>query len=356
MTNQECVYRERTSESVYFGVGSFGTQAENTMGKCYRMEVSGMDAPVIAQVVNTGSDVHTGQFDLQQMAGGIGLCNALTAHTDGFSDGETSGDALYPMFAGDNTVWGPLKYGGFQDRSGCAAIPEYPDAVSSSPFSNNEMDLRTMCRRAFEIGARVDSGANPTVTTGQRVACPPELYKVTGLRLLSDDTFTDNEAFTNGGVTRMFDGCKPSSGWTGNVVGADPSSPATIGCGRDGIERVTVSGYSGGELTMCSSSTPTPSPATTSAPSTDATTSAPSTDATTSAPSTDTTNNPSDGESSESSSVAVYVGVSAAILVAVIGTVLTFMCYRSNRASTGQLRAPKHVLGDIEVGSTTDEL
>ena len=43
-------------------------------------------------------------------------------------------------------------------------------------------------------------------------------------------------------------------------------------------------------------------------------------------------------------------------LVAVIGTVLTLMCYRANRASTtGQLRAPKHVLGDIEVGSTTDE-
>jgi hypothetical protein len=105
MTNQECVYRERTNEAIYFGVGSFGTQSENTMGKCYRMEVSGMDAPVIAQVVNTGSDVHTGQFDLQQMAGGIGLCNALTAHTDGFTDGETSGDALYPMFAGDNTVY-----------------------------------------------------------------------------------------------------------------------------------------------------------------------------------------------------------------------------------------------------------
>ena len=97
---------------------------------------------------------------------------------------------------------GTIEIRWLSDGTGCDAIPEYPDAVSSSPFSNNEMDLRTMCRRAFEIGARVDSGANPTVTTGQRVACPPELYKVTGLRLLSDDTFTDNEAFTNGGVTR----------------------------------------------------------------------------------------------------------------------------------------------------------
>ena len=60
-----------------------------------------------------------------------------------------------------------------------------------------------------------------------------------------------------------------------------------------------MSGYSGGELTT--SSTPTPSPATTTAPSADATTNAPSTDTT-------------DGESSESSSVAVY-GVGAAILV-----------------------------------------
>ena len=204
--NQQCVYRERTNDDVHFGVGSFGTPSDNTMGKCYRMQIAGMSSPVIAQVVNTGSDVHSGQFDLQMMAGGIGLCNALTSHVDGFTDGETSGDAMFPMFAGDNTVWGPKKYGGFEHRDGCDNIPMYPDAVSSSPFYNNEMDLQSMCRRSFELGARVDSGANPVITSGVRVACPEELYKVTGLRLLSDDSFTDNEEFTNGGMTRMFDG------------------------------------------------------------------------------------------------------------------------------------------------------
>lgn len=106
--NQECVYRERTGKNVNFAVGSFG-KTEDEMGKCFLIELTS-GTELIAQVINTGSDVHTGYFDLQQMAGGIGLCNALTDSTSGFADGSPQGYAKYPMFGGDNGPWGPKMY------------------------------------------------------------------------------------------------------------------------------------------------------------------------------------------------------------------------------------------------------
>ena len=84
------------------------------------------------------------------------------------------------------------------------------------------------------------------------------------MRISSDDTFTDNMAFENGKLTRMFDGCKPSSGWRGNVDGVDPDYPATIGCGPDGIERLSVPSFSGKTLEQCSAPVPDPAPVPTS--------------------------------------------------------------------------------------------
>lgn len=236
---QQSVYKTRTGEDVVFGVGTFGSQ-NSDMGKCFRLEVEGMSSPLIVQSVNTGSDVSSGQFDLQQMAGGVGLCNALTSSTT-FADGEsTSGSALFPMFSGDNTVWGPKRDGGFSDESGCDAIPMYPDGTAAvSSFPNGESDLRTMCKAAYDLKARRNDGINPTITSGARVACPEEVYKITGVRLTSDDSF-DPVTFSGGSLTRMFDGCKPSAGWESNVQGADSMYPAVLPCGPDGITRLSV--------------------------------------------------------------------------------------------------------------------
>lgn len=104
--NQECRYAERTGENVTFAVGSYGN-TNDEMGKCFRIELTS-GTIFIAQIVNTGGDVHNGYFDLQQMGGGIGLCNALTNTTEGFTDGAPDGYARWPMFAGDNGPWGPL--------------------------------------------------------------------------------------------------------------------------------------------------------------------------------------------------------------------------------------------------------
>ena len=100
------------------------------MGKCLELNVEGVDKPVLVQIINQGGDVKAKNVDLQQMAGGVGLCNALTAFT-GFPNGDSSSSSNFPLFEGDNTVWGPKKLGGFDNTDGCASIPSYPDGVSA---------------------------------------------------------------------------------------------------------------------------------------------------------------------------------------------------------------------------------
>lgn len=238
-TTQQAAYKTRTGEDVIFGVGTFGSQ-KSDLGKCFRLEVEGLTSHLIVQSINTGGDVSSGQFDLQQMAGGVGLCNALTSFT-AFADGQSSaGSARFPQFSGDNTVWGPKRDGGFSDVSGCDAIPMYPDGIAAvSNFANGESDLRSMCKAAFELKTRNNDGSNPTITSGARIACPEEVYKITGVRLTSDSSF-DPVTFSGGSLTRMYDGCKPSAGWTDNVVGADAMYPAVITCGPDGITRLAI--------------------------------------------------------------------------------------------------------------------
>lgn len=233
------MYKMRTGEDVFFGVGSYSLGNSN-MGKCFKFTVEGVAAKLLLQVVNQGGDVHQGAVDLQQVAGGIGLCNALTNTDQGFTDGPPQGKARYPMFAGDNDPWGPKIYGGFTDISGCDNIPRYPDGTQPvNSFPNGEYDLQTLCRKAFELGMRKNGGANPAITSGERVECPRELYEITGLRLQDDGG--DGTTMGSGQVTRMFDGCKPSAGWLGNTgLPADPKYPAVIPCGPDGITRVRV--------------------------------------------------------------------------------------------------------------------
>lgn len=110
-----------------------------------------------------------------------------------------------------------------------------------------EKDLQTMCREAFTLGLRVNSGANPSITAIRHVPCPSELYAMTGAKRTDEPTgcteTTPSSCPTDtsqslGILTRMFDGCKPSGGWNGNIPNADPLYPQVVSCGPDGITRV----------------------------------------------------------------------------------------------------------------------
>jgi hypothetical protein len=217
------------------------------------ISVSGVAKPLLAQVINTGGDVHSGSFDFQQMGGGVGLCNAL-APSGIFPDGSMACDSASPLFAGESIsggTWGPTSMGGFSDVSGCDSLPLYPDG----PLSDNgaamrlagEKDLRTMCREAFALGLRINSGVNPSITDLRRVPCPSEIYTITGAKR-SDEPAECTETTPErcptdssqnlGILTRMFDGCKPSGGWGGNMPNPDGGHDRVVSCGPDGITRV----------------------------------------------------------------------------------------------------------------------
>merc|ERR1711907_799419 len=74
---------------------------------CVRLTVEGVARDIIAQSINTGSDVSGNQFDLQVGDGGAGLFNACAGGT---SPGKNS------MFSGSKDAWGH-QYGGVGNQS-----------------------------------------------------------------------------------------------------------------------------------------------------------------------------------------------------------------------------------------------
>merc|ERR1712066_1063828 len=92
MQAQEGKFASRTGDEVFFGVGSFGSDdPQKGLGSCVRLQVEGVQRDIIAQSINTGSDVSGNQFDLQVGDGGAGLFNACAG---GSSPGKNS------MFSG----------------------------------------------------------------------------------------------------------------------------------------------------------------------------------------------------------------------------------------------------------------
>mmetsp|Transcript_17459 Transcript_17459/g.53966 ORF Transcript_17459/g.53966 Transcript_17459/m.53966 type:complete len:349 (-) Transcript_17459:117-1163(-) len=87
----EAAYNERSGKSpVYFGVGTYGTSSDpqRGLGMCVQMDVEGVDRPILAQSINTGSDVSGNQFDLQIGAGGAGIFNTCAGGSTSMYEGQ----------------------------------------------------------------------------------------------------------------------------------------------------------------------------------------------------------------------------------------------------------------------------
>ena len=251
---QQAAYKARGGADVVFAVGSYGSGSGN-LGKCFMLSSDKVSKPVLAQIINTGGDVAEGHFDLQQMAGGVGLCNSI-APSGLFPDGKASSDSAAPLFAGQSIndgTWGKKRDGGFTDSSGCDSIPQYPDGPDSdngaAMRAAGEKGLQAMCHEAFTLGLRNDAGTNPAVSEVRHVPCPSEIFEITFAR--RSDEPTDNECSdttpqkcpkiaTTGTITRMFDACKPSAAWKSNVPTADSKYSQVIACGPDGITRLNA--------------------------------------------------------------------------------------------------------------------
>jgi hypothetical protein len=185
------------NDTHFFGVGSFGSDGTN-MGKCYEVELSSAAAKKgLLQVINQGGDVSTGQFDLQMGDGGFGVYNGCASPT-------TSGRA--GMFPGDSSAFGE-QYGGWPNRAECSKLPPQPAGLASLP--PGEPTLNRLCELGFDMGVRLEGGANVAITSATRVACPAELVKLTGVNRTDQD---QQETHGAGTLTRMMDCCKPSAG------------------------------------------------------------------------------------------------------------------------------------------------
>ena len=226
-----------------FGVGSFGGDGTN-MGKCYEVVLGSTSRRGLLQVVNQGGDVASGQFDLQMGDGGFGVFNGCAAPTTG---------AAAPMFEGDKAAFGP-QYGGWTSKADCAKLSPKPEALASLP--DGEPSLNRLCELGYELGVRLEGGANVAITSARRVPCPAALVALTGL-----DRTDGSESETHGAgiLTRMMDCCKPSAGWLANVLKPDPKHPAVIPCKADGYTRIDV-GPAPGPAPTPVPPAPTPAP------------------------------------------------------------------------------------------------
>jgi len=229
MQRREAVYSYDTKDSVYFGVGSYGSD-ESRGGLCYRMSVAGIDRDIIAQVITQGGEnTAAGSFNLLMADGGF---------TDQYTACTAEGTPV-PQFAGSSSSWGS-SFGGWQNMSGCSQLPEYPICGNTRHDS-----MKQLCENTFVKGFRVGNSiwSNPTITSLCQVKCPDPLWQATGLRR-SDEA---NQLYTcgatmepsGGDLTRSMDCSKPSYAWEGRVIGKTYNSTnIVIPCRRDGYTRI----------------------------------------------------------------------------------------------------------------------
>jgi len=245
MQAAEKAYEDRTGQSVYFGVGTYGTEDDPIMGlgACYLINVDTIDRPLLVQSINTGGDVYGNQFDLMQGAGGCGAYNTC------------AGGSMESMFPGSYDPWGKM-YGGVDYKSECAGLPPYPKI--DGPMKEAGDSLIDMCEISFDRGYRMEGGENPSIQDLSRIACPDELVEFTWMKRSDDPEYetpvllqknTEEHQchfpIDNTGawcLTRMMDCRKPSGTWPNNVDSdlMVPGKKLTQVCTADGYTRIDV--------------------------------------------------------------------------------------------------------------------
>ena len=246
MRAAEMAFAQRTNDAVYFGVGTFGTSddPQRGLGACYRLRVDGVDKDILAQSVNTGSDVAGNQFDLQIGAGGAGAFNTCAGSTS----------SMYP---GSTAAWGK-QYGGVDNRTACQGLPQYP--AVAGPMQAAGDDLRVLCEYGFDKNVRLEGGGNPSLLDVARVRCPSELVTFTQIQRTDEPTsyaLADGvdrqqaehqcQADQPGGttawcLTRMMDCRKPSGAFKDNVKSSVVAAGQRLvqTCTKDGYTRIDV--------------------------------------------------------------------------------------------------------------------
>lgn len=250
MTEAQDAYNVANQDNVIFGVGTDGCTQVSNMGGCYRITYGAAGAgsaaepmDLIVQAVNSGSDVHCPQFDLQVGVGGQGIHNNCIGGTSA-------------LFDGDQSDMGQ-RYGGWENREDCDESPEFLRA--SGPMQTEGDNLVEMCELSFDMNLRGANGLNSRIIEMSQVTCPVELTALTGFRRADQDHFgfqhnTDGThvsnpdgdcGFNNGGdgtncLSRMMDCRKPSGSFKDNVDidNMCPGMAVLPACTNDGYTRI----------------------------------------------------------------------------------------------------------------------
>jgi hypothetical protein len=225
---------EFTGEVVMFhSRKGFGQICCDTPGKWFEKDI-------IAQSINTGSDVSGNQFDLQVGDGGAGIFDACVGG---------SAPGLDSMFAGSKESWGH-QYGGVDNRSQCSQLPLHP--AVDEPMKQAGDDLVALCEYSFDHGVRGENGHNPSILSLGRVECPEELIFMTQMQRNDDPSgFVPSSPMhaehacqadipnmpLDWCLTRMMDCRKPSAAWRSSV------EPELMVPGRKLVQTCTADGY-----------------------------------------------------------------------------------------------------------------
>lgn len=246
MKQAEAKFSARTSDDVFFGVGTYGSAAG--LGACYRITAEGVPKDLLVQSINTGSDVSGKQFDLMIGDGGAGAYNTCAG---GKQPGKDT------MFPGEYTMdtWGRI-YGGVDNREQCANLPHY--AFIDGPMKEQGDDLVELCEYGFDQGVRQQSGGNPNILKIGRVKCPDELVEFTQIQRNDDPsdykcgsdcqeaTGTCQASSPGAGLewclTRMMDCRKPSGAFITNIQAGSMVDGYRVvqPCLSDGYTRIDV--------------------------------------------------------------------------------------------------------------------
>lgn len=234
-----------------------GSAADDECGKCYQIRL--LDAerewksnfkPLIVQVVNQGHDVMQGQFDLFMGGGGFGYFTSC--NQDCRSRYCQGGPCHGFMYTSSFDDWNHPEY---SDPNVC-----YSGGIKWLNHTNKDEVLR-MCRgvvgtsRALKDRVTIDSCYRTNIylyhqnfvsLDARRVACPVNLYKLTGLRRQDDgsqpraNVRNTLDIRCRGSreqgrycITTMQDCCKPSCSWSNKGL-PDTTYPRADTCDKNG--------------------------------------------------------------------------------------------------------------------------
>eukprot|EP01038_Epipyxis_sp_PR26KG_P006175 gene6175-8505_t len=231
MKQKEASFNATTGQKVYFAVGSYAYDTTRA-GLCYRMTVQGLDRDIIGQVINIGGSILDGSFEAIMADGSFESGNGIACIP------EFTG---VPQYMGTKDEW---NYLGALDPSRCSMLPKYPECMDvNKPPPDN---LQDMCSWSFTAGLR----NRPTITKMGTVACPKELYTMTGLHRADEPNpnyVVDKKTAglywenTGGQLYSVHDCAKPYYGWLSNMpktLAYDKNYNLVVPCRRDGYTRI----------------------------------------------------------------------------------------------------------------------